>query len=108
MVGERLGPALARIASPVEGLVFDRGHWAGLTLYPTSKCSPARAVDMLESFGCERVCMNSAADWGESNPLATLEAASEMRIRGHPEQLVERIFWENPKLFLGQCPKFTP
>jgi predicted metal-dependent TIM-barrel fold hydrolase len=26
--------------------VLERGHWAGMTLYPVSKCTPARAVDI--------------------------------------------------------------
>ncbi len=32
-------------------LVLDTGMWAGMTLYPESKCSPARAVDMVEICG---------------------------------------------------------
>ena len=26
-------------------LVLERGFWAGMTLYPESKCTPARAID---------------------------------------------------------------
>ncbi|PYJ63136.1 MAG: metal-dependent hydrolase, partial [Verrucomicrobia bacterium] len=33
--------------------VLDAGFWAGMTLYPESKCSPARAIDMLETYGSE-------------------------------------------------------
>ena len=50
--------------------------------------------------------MNSAADWGVSDPLATLKAADEMRMRGHTEQLIDKIFYKNPAGFLGQCRKF--
>ena len=39
--------------------VLDRGFWAGMTLYPDSKCTPQRAVDMLETYGTERLWMNS-------------------------------------------------
>jgi hypothetical protein len=90
------------------GEIKDRGFWVGLTLYPTSKCSPVRAVDIIEIHGPERVWVNSAADWGVSDPLATLKAADEMRMRGHPEDLIGRVFFENPKAFLSQCPKFEP
>ncbi len=90
------------------GLILDRGHWAGLTLYPVTKCSPARAVDILETFGTERIWLNSAADWGPSDPLAVVKAAREMRRRGHPEATVEKVFWRNPVEFLSQCPKFQP
>ena len=50
--------------------------------------------------------MNSAADWGDSDPLATLRAADEMRRRGHPEARIEKVFAANPRAFLSQCPKF--
>ncbi len=86
--------------------IKDKGFWVGLTLYPNSKCSPARAVDIIEMFGSDRIWMNSAADWGISDPLATLKAANEMRMRGHSEALIQKIFYENPKTFLSQCPKF--
>src|ERR1700759_2805375 len=36
-------------------LVLDAGFWAGMTLYPESKCSPARAVDMVESAGMRNI-----------------------------------------------------
>jgi len=86
--------------------IKDRGFWAGLTLYPTSKCSPARAVDLLETCGTDGIWLNSAADWGVSDPLATVKAAHEMRMRGHPEERIEKVFYHNPRAFLGQSPKF--
>lgn len=88
------------------GEIKDKGFWFGLTLYPHSKGSPERAVDAVEIYGPDRLCINSSADWSVSDPLATLKTANEMRRRGHPEELVSRIFYENPKSFLGQCPKF--
>ncbi|MDB6111799.1 MAG: hydrolase, TatD family, partial [Pedosphaera sp.] len=51
-------------------LVLDAGMWAGMTLYPESKCSPARAIDMVEMYGSEQIWMNCACDWGVSDPLA--------------------------------------
>lgn len=86
--------------------IKDKGFWVGLTLYPNSKCSPARAVDIIEAYGSDKIWMNSAADWGVSDPLATLKAANEMRMRGHSKALIQKIFYENPKAFLSQCPKF--
>ena len=88
------------------GEIREKGFWYGLTLYPHSKGSPERAVDAVEIYGPDRVCINSSADWSVSDPLATLKTANEMRRRGHPEELINRIFYENPKSFLGQCPKF--
>ena len=50
------------------------GYWAGMTLYPETKCTPQRAVDILETYGTERLWMNSAGDWGPSDPLAVPKA----------------------------------
>jgi hypothetical protein len=87
-------------------IVLDAGLWCGMTLYPVTKCSPQRAVDMVEMFGAERVCVNSAGDWGPSDPTKTLKAIVEMRRRGHDERTIETIFYNNPCYFFGQSPKF--
>ena len=88
-------------------MVLEAGFWAGITLYPNSKCTAARAVDMIERYGLNRLWMNSACDWGESIPLAVPYAALEMRRRGHSEDEVDRMILDNPLRFLGQCSKFT-
>lgn len=88
------------------GEIKEKGFWFGLTLYPNSKGSPERAIDTIEIFGPDNICINSSADWSVSDPLATLKCANEMRRRGHPEELIHKVFYENPKAFLGQCPKF--
>ena len=87
-------------------LVLDAGFWAGMTLYPESKCSPARAVDMLDMYSHERIWMNSACDWGVSIPLAVPRTALEMKRRGWPVDLIDKVIYRNPIQFLSQCPKF--
>jgi predicted metal-dependent TIM-barrel fold hydrolase len=87
-------------------LALDAGFWAGMTLYPESKCTPARAVDMIEMYGDERLWMNSACDWGVSIPLNVLHAALDMRRRGHRPEQIDRILYQNPVRFLSQSPKF--
>jgi len=86
--------------------IRDRGFWVGITLYPASKCSPARAVDIIETYGSDRTWINSAADWGVSDPLATAKAAHELRLRRHPDDFIEKILYDNPVAFLSQSPKF--
>jgi predicted metal-dependent TIM-barrel fold hydrolase len=88
--------------------VLDRGFWAGMTLYPDSKCTPQRAVDIIERYGSERIWINSAGDWGPSDPLAVPKCHVEMRRRGHAAALAEKISLTNPLAFLGQCPQFRP
>jgi hypothetical protein len=87
-------------------LVLDAGFWAGMTLYPESKCTAARAADMIELYGRERLWMNSACDWGVSVPLAVPRAALEMRQRGHAAETVDEMIYQNPIRFLGQSGKF--
>ena len=88
------------------GMILDNGFWTGMTLYPKTKASPGRAIDMLEMHGSERVCVASACDWGESDPVAVPQFVLEMRRRGHSETLIDKIVMENPASFLGQSPKF--
>ncbi len=87
-------------------LVLDAGFWAGMTLYPESKCSPARAIDIVEVYGAERLWMNSACDWGVSVPLAVPKTALEMRKRGHSVEAIDKLVYQNPLKFMRQCPKF--
>jgi len=86
--------------------VLDRGFWAGMTLYPDTKMTPQRAVDVIEMYGAERLWMNSAGDWGCSDPLAVPKARIEMSRRGHSQALIDRVTFDNPMTFLGQCERF--
>ena len=88
------------------GAVLDDGFWAGMTLYPVSKCTPQRAADMVEQFGSDRLMVNSAGDWGPSKPTAVPDFIFEMRQRGHAESLIRKIVYENPLEFFSQSPHF--
>ncbi len=87
-------------------LVLDEGFWAGMTLYPETKCTPQRAADIIEMYGTERIWMNSAGDWGPSDPLAVPKAQLEMARRGHSPQTIAKVSFDNPRKFLSACPKF--
>lgn len=84
----------------------EEGYWVGFTLYPVTKCSSKRAVDMLEMYGHERILVNSSADWGPSDPFTLQECVMDFRRRGHSLQEAIEIFHNNPCRFLGQTPKF--
>ncbi len=88
-------------------VALDAGFWAGMTLYPVTKCTPARAVDIIEMYGPERLMVNSAGDWGKSDPLAVPEFIQEMKRRGHPEDAIRRIVYENPLAFFSQCGRWS-
>jgi uncharacterized protein len=87
-------------------MIQEAGFWAGITLYPQTKVSPGRAVDMIEMFGSDKICVASACDWGPSVPTAMAHFVLEMRRRGHPDRLIRKIVYENPIEFLSQSPKF--
>lgn len=86
--------------------VLDRGFWAGMTLYPDTKVTPQRAADIIEMFGTERLWMNSAGDWGCSDPLAVPKARLEMTKRGHSAETIDQVTFGNPQTFLGQSENF--
>jgi predicted metal-dependent TIM-barrel fold hydrolase len=50
--------------------------------------------------------VNSAGDWGHSDPLAVPELIFEMRRRGHDEALIRKIVYENPLSFFAQSARF--
>jgi len=105
----RLDPARVLIDHAEEhtvGMILSEGFYTGLTLYPNTKVSLARAVDIVERYGPDRLCVNSACDWGPSVPLAVPQFMMEMRRRGHSPQTIRRIVFENPIAFLRQSPHF--
>lgn len=82
--------------------VADSGCWAGFSIYPDTKMDPGRMVAILKEYGTERVLVNSAADWGKSDPLRTRRTADAMLAAGFGEDDVDRVFWQNPVAFYGQ------
>lgn len=89
-------------------MIRDAGCWTSMTIYPVTKNSPPRVVDALERFGTERMMVDASGDWGPSDPRTLHDAIFEMRRRGHTEEDVEDVFYNNPCYFLGQNPKFKP
>src|SRR5215475_4100403 len=101
----RVNPARVLIDHVEEHTVriaLDNGFWCAMTLYPTTKCTPERAADILERYGTGRIMANSAGDWGKSNPLAVPELIQEMKWRGHPEAAIRKVVYENPLAFWRQ------
>lgn len=84
-------------------LALDHGFWCGMTLYPITKCTPARAADIIERYGTERIMVNSAGDWGKSDPMAVPEFIQEMKRRGHADATIEQIVYHNPLAFWCQA-----
>jgi predicted metal-dependent TIM-barrel fold hydrolase len=83
-------------------LVRDTGCWMGFSIYPETKMSPPRMVGILKEHGLERMLVNSAADWGHSDPLLTVETGKAMLAAGFSEDDVDLVLWRNPVEFYGQ------
>jgi len=88
------------------GFAKDKGFWCAMTLYPVTKCTPSRAADIIEEWGDDRIMVNSAGDWGPSNPIAVPDFIQEMRRRGHSEAKIRKIVYENPLEFFRQSKRF--
>ncbi len=86
---------------------LDGGFWCAMTLYPTTKCTSERAADIIEMVGTDRIMANSAGDWGKSNPLAVPELIQELKRRGHPEAMIQKLVYDNPLAFYRQCARWV-
>jgi uncharacterized protein len=83
-------------------IVLDTGCWAGHSIYPHTKMDELRMAKLVLEYGSERIIINSAADWGISDPLKVPKTVAVMRERGIPESTIEKIVWGNPTIFFGQ------
>jgi len=81
---------------------LDRGYWAGFSIYPSTKMGNARMVEILQAYGAERVIVNSACDWGISEPLAVAKTAALALERGIPEAEVRKACYANALAAYGR------
>jgi uncharacterized protein len=83
-------------------LTLDSGCWAGHSIYPATKMDEPRMVELVKRYGSERIIINSAADWGVSDPLKVPKTVARMRGAGISEATIETIVWSNPAAFFAQ------
>jgi predicted metal-dependent TIM-barrel fold hydrolase len=87
--------------------VLKRGFWAAFTIYPKTKMGNERMVEIVKEYGSERVIVDSAADWGVSDPLAVPKTANLMRERGISEQDIILTCYKNALDVYGQSGQFN-
>ena len=75
--------------------VLDRGFWAGFTIYPFTKMGNERMVEIVKQYGPERIMINSAADWGVSDPLAVPKTAALMKQHGISDEVIKLVTFGN-------------
>ncbi len=83
-------------------LVLDTGCWAGHSIYPNSKMDEGRMVELVKEYGAERILVNSAADWGQSDPLKVPKTAQALAEAGISSKAISQICWDNPQYFFSQ------
>jgi predicted metal-dependent TIM-barrel fold hydrolase len=88
-------------------LVLDSGCWAGHSIYPNTKMDERRMAALVQKYGSARIIVNSAADWGISDPLKVPKTVAAMRELGIPDETIRRIVWDNPAAFFAQSGRFT-
>jgi predicted metal-dependent TIM-barrel fold hydrolase len=84
------------------GLIADSGCWMGFSIYPDTKMDEDRMVAILREHGTSRILVNSAADWGKSDPLKTAKTGAAMLAAGFTDADVDKVLWQNPVEFYGQ------
>lgn len=83
-------------------LVMESDCWRGHSIYPNTKMSEQRMVALLQQYGTEKMVVNSAADWGVSDPLKVPKTGEAMRQAGFSEAQVEQVLFDNPVDFFAQ------
>jgi predicted metal-dependent TIM-barrel fold hydrolase len=82
--------------------VLKRGFWAGFTIYPKTKMGNERMAEIVKKYGPERIMVNSAADWGISDPLAVPKTAALMLERGISMEHIRAVCYSNALAAFGQ------
>jgi len=80
----------------------DLGCWSGFSIYPNTKMDPARMVAIVLEYGIERMVVNSAADWGVSDPMMVPRTAVKLEQAGVARARIEQLVWKNPIAFFAQ------
>jgi predicted metal-dependent TIM-barrel fold hydrolase len=84
------------------GEVLDRGFWAAFSIYPFTKMGNERMVEVVKKYGPERIMINSAADWGISDPLAVPKTAVLMKQSGISDEAIHLVTYKNAITAFGQ------
>jgi predicted metal-dependent TIM-barrel fold hydrolase len=82
--------------------VLERGYWVAFSIYPGTKMGNERMAEIVRQYGPERIIVDSATDWGVSDPLEVPKTVVAMRAAGISDRDIETIVWRNPVAFFAQ------
>ena len=78
------------------------GCMSGFSIYPFTKMDAHRMVQIVLEYGVERMIINSAADWGVSDPLMVPRTVLKLEQAGVSAADIHTLVWENPVSFFAQ------
>ena len=77
------------------------GCWQGFSIYPFTKMDETRMTEIIREYGVDRMIINSAADWGVSDPLMVPKTLVKCRQASVDEGELQRLVWDNPVEFFS-------
>ncbi|MDF3064205.1 MAG: TatD-related deoxyribonuclease [Microvirga sp.] len=75
--------------------VLSRGYWVAFSIYPQTKMGNERMTEIVRRYGPERLIVDSACDWGVSDPLAVPKTARLMAERGIDPAAIRAVTYAN-------------
>ena len=75
--------------------VLDRGYFAAFSIYPQTKMGNERMTEIVRQYGANRIIVDSACDWGVSDPLAVPKTAALMAERSIAPEAIRKVTYEN-------------
>jgi predicted metal-dependent TIM-barrel fold hydrolase len=75
--------------------VLERGYWTAFSIYPGSKMGNVRMTEIVRRYGSTRIIIDSACDWGVSDPLALPKTARLMAERGIAAEDIRKVTYSN-------------
>jgi uncharacterized protein len=81
--------------------VRDRGYWCAFSIYPNTKMGSERMAALVKSYGPERLIVDSACDWGVSDPLAVVRTARLMAEHGVAPEAIHQVVYANALAVYG-------
>jgi predicted metal-dependent TIM-barrel fold hydrolase len=82
--------------------VTERGFWAAFSIYPHSKMTAPRMLEIVRQFGASQLIVDSACDWGISDPLSVPKTAVLLAEHGVSAEDVRRVTYANALTAYGQ------
>jgi len=82
--------------------VTERGFWAGFSIYPHSKMTAPRMLEIVRQYGADQLIVDSACDWGISDPLSVPKTAALLAEHGVPVEDVRKVTYANALAAYGQ------